>query len=327
MIWIILGVSLIALIVTLIFLFKISSQLSAQLNALKAEFNLQLRDSLQTLSDTHKTVGERLDSATKVFGSVATGLGELKESNKRILDMSKDITSLQELLRAPKFRGEVGETMLGNLLSQVLPKEYFELQFRFKTGDTVDAIIRLGENLVSVDAKFPLENFKRMIEVSDDDEKKVYHKKFISDVKNRIEEISSKYILPDEKTFDFALMYIPAENVYYETVIKGDFLSYSLTKKVIPVSPNTFYAYLQVICLGLKGLKIEGNIQKVIASLGRLQGDLDKFREDFRLVGNHIRNASFKYEDAEKKLEKFGDKLLNVHEAGQENLLTRENVT
>ncbi len=322
--WIVLAVSLTALVITLMFLFKISSQLSSQLNALKSEFNSQLQNSLQALSDTHKTVGERLDSATKVFGNVAVSLGELKESNKMILDMSRNISSLQELLRAPKFRGEVGETMLGNLLSQVLPKEYFQLQYRFKSGDAVDAIIRLGENLVSVDAKFPLENFKRMVEVSSDEEKKVFHKKFISDVKNRIEEVSSKYILPDEKTFDFALMYIPAENVYYETIIKGDFLSFSLSKKVIPVSPNTFYAYLQVICLGLRGLRIEGNIQKVIASLGRLQGDLEKFREDFRLVGNHIRNAGLKYEDAENKLERFSDKLINVHESNQENLLAKE---
>ncbi|MDP2940083.1 MAG: DNA recombination protein RmuC [Candidatus Omnitrophota bacterium] len=324
MIWMILGFSLSILFIALIFLFKTSSKLTSQLNALKDVFNKQLEDSLKTLSDTHKTVGDRLDNVTKVFGNVALSLGELKESNKRILDVGKDIASLQELLRAPKFRGEIGETMLGSLLSQVLPKEYFESQYRFKSGDCVDAIIRLGDNIVSIDAKFPFENFKRMVEVDNDEEKKVFHKKFISDVKNRIEEISSKYILPDEKTFDFALMYIPAENVYYETIIKGDFLSYSLSKKVIPVSPNTFYAYLQVICLGLKGLKIESNVQNVIASLGRLQGDLEKFREDFRLVGNHIRNASFKYEDAEKKLEKFGDKLINVHETHSQGLLQKE---
>lgn len=324
MIWVILGMALAGLAAVVVFLVKLSAQLNSQLSSLRNEFTQQLKDNVQLLQDTHKTVGDRLDMQTKLFGNVATSLGQLNEVSKGMLNIGKDISSLQELLRAPKFRGEIGETMLGNLLAQVLPKEYFELQYRFKTGDSVDAIIRLGDNIVCIDAKFPLENFKRMVEVNSDEEKKLFQKKFISDVKNRIEEISTKYILPDEKTFDFALMYIPAENVYYETIIKGDFLNYSLSKKVIPVSPNTFYAYLQVICLGLKGLRIEGNIQKVIASLGRLSGDLEKFREDFRLVGNHIRNAGIKYEDADKKLEKFSDKLINVHETHSQSLLEKE---
>lgn len=324
MIWVILGMALAGLAAVVVFLVKLSAQLNSQLSSLRNEFTQQLKDNVQLLQDTHKTVGDRLDMQTKLFGNVATSLGQLNEVSKGMLNIGKDISSLQELLRAPKFRGDIGETMLGNLLAQVLPKEYFELQYRFKTGDSVDAIIRLGDNIVCIDAKFPLENFKRMVEVNNEEEKKQFQKKFISDVKNRIEEISTKYILPDEKTFDFALMYIPAENVYYETVIKGDFLNYSLSKKVIPVSPNTFYAYLQVICLGLKGLRIEGNIQKVIATLGRLSGDLEKFREDFRLVGNHIRNAGIKYEDADKKLEKFSDKLINVHETHSEGLLEKE---
>lgn len=324
MIWVILGIALAGLAAVVVFLVKLSTQLNSQLGSLRNEFTQQLKDNVQLLQDTHKTVGDRLDMQTKLFGNVATSLGQLNEVSKGMLNIGKDITSLQELLRAPKFRGEIGETMLGNLLAQVLPKEYFELQYRFKTGDSVDAIIRLADNIVCIDAKFPLENFKRMVEVSSDEEKKQFQKKFISDVKNRIEEISTKYILPDEKTFDFALMYIPAENVYYETIIKGDFLSYSLSKKVIPVSPNTFYAYLQVICLGLKGLRIEGKVSNVIAGLGRLQGDLGKFREDFRLVGNHVRNASIKFEDAEKKLDKFNDKLINVHDTHSEGLLEKQ---
>ena len=312
MIWIILGIMVVGLVVAVIFLTKISSRLNNQLNTLKSEFNQQLEKNVNIMQDTHKTVGERLDNATKVFGDIATSLGQLKEANKRIFEVGRDISSLQELLRAPKFRGEIGETLLGNILSQVLPKDYFKLQYRFKNGNTVDAVIKLAEHLVSVDSKFPLENFQRMIETDNEAEKKSFQKKFISDVKSRIDEISDKYILPDEDTFDFALMYIPAENVYYETIIKGDFLRYSLSKKVIPVSPNTLYAYLQVICLGLRGMKIEGNVQKIILSLSRLEGDLNRFRDDFRLVGAHIRNASVKYEDAEKRLDKFSDKLISV---------------
>jgi len=317
MIWIILGVAVVGLAIVVIFLVKISLQLNNQLSSLRNEFNQQLNNNVKLLQDTHKTVGERLDNATKIFGDVATSLGQLSEANKRILEVGRDISSLQELLRAPKFRGEIGETMLENILAQVLPKDHYKLQYRFKTGDTVDAVIKLAGHLVPIDSKFSLENFKRMVETDNEAEKKSFHKKFISDVKVRIDEISTKYILPDEKTFDFALMYIMAENVYYETIIKGDFLKYSLSKKVIPVSPNTFYAYLQVICLGLRGMKIESNVQKVIASLSRLEGDLTRFREDFRLVGTHVRNASVKYEDAEKKLDRFSDKLSSVEHSKQ----------
>jgi len=285
-----------------------------QLNNLRKDLSERLRETQETLKDTEKTVDEKLE----VFGTISTRLGELGEANKRLLEVGRDISSLQELLRAPKFRGEIGETFLGNLLSQVFPKkESFQLQYQFKNGDTVDAIIRIGNNFVPVDAKFPLENFKRMIESSSEEEKKSYRKSFLSDVKARINEISSKYILPDEGTYDFALMYIPAENVYYETIIKEDLLDYSLPRKVIPVSPNTFYAYLQVICLGLKGLVIERNAKEILANLGRLGGDLAKFKEDFTLVGTHLSNAARKYSEAEKKLDRFTDKLTNSQDIKQ----------
>ncbi|MFH1359521.1 MAG: DNA recombination protein RmuC [Candidatus Omnitrophota bacterium] len=296
---------------------QLANTMDKQLETMRGELNARLNETSRAIAETHKTVGERLDNATKIFGTVATSLGQLQEANKRLLEVGQDIASLQELLRAPKFRGEIGETMLENILAQVLPKDHFELQYHFKTGDAVDAVIKLADHLVCIDSKFSYENFKKMIEADHEDEKASYQKKFIKDVKNRIDEISAKYILPDERTFDFALMYITAENVYYETIIKGDFLSYSLSKKVVPVSPNTFYAYLQVICLGLRGMKIESNVQKIIASLNQLQGDLKKFDESFKVVGSHIRNAATKYTEAEKKLERFSDKLISVEQSKQ----------
>ena len=229
---------------------------------------------------------------------------------EQIFEVSKDISGLQNLLRAPKFRGEMGETLLGNLLEQVLPKDHYKLQHGFKSGETVDAIIRLGSNIVPVDAKFPLENFQAFLASPNEDEKNNFSKKFTADVKNRINEIASKYILPDEGTFDFALMYIPAENIYYETTIKQELLSYALGKRVIPVSPNTFYAYLQVILLGLKGMQVERNAREILANLARMQQDMSRFGEDFRLVGTHIQNALRKYEEADKKLDRFQDKLV-----------------
>ncbi len=303
------GLFLIAILMAAALFFKISSQTSAQLNGITNQLNERLKEMSSTILETHRGVGERLDNTVNIVGGLQKSLGRLEETNRQIYEISKDISGLQDLLRAPKFRGQMGETLLGNLLAQVLPKDHYSLQHQFKSGETVDAVIRLGANIVPVDAKFPLENFQGFLKAAGEDEKNGFSRKFIADVKNRINEIAGKYILADEGTFDFALMYIPAENVYYEATIKQDLLGYALQKKVIPVSPNTLYAYLQVICLGLKGLQVERNAKEILASLGRLQQDLTRFSEDFRLVGSHVKNALQKYTDAEKRLEKFQDKL------------------
>lgn len=291
---------------TLIIVLKISSQVNERLN----QMNL-------TMQESHKMIGQNLSSATNVFGNVREQLGRLEETNKQIYAVGKDISSLQELLRAPKFRGQMGETLLENLLSQVLPNDHYQMQYRFKSGDAVDAVIRLGERIVCIDAKFSLENFQKMLDAKDEQEKNIHRKKFIQDVKNRIDEIASKYIIPAENTYDFALMYIPAENVYYEVVIKEDIFSYGMAKKVIPVSPNTFYAYLQVICLGLKGLKIEENAKAILKNLSTLGVEINKFKEDFDTLGAHLSNAKTKYDDSQKRLDKFSDRLSNIQENKQ----------
>ncbi len=303
----ILGVLFLVLCVgVLALIFKISSQMNDRLNQMS-----------QALQESNKIVSQNLGNTVSVFGNVKEQLGRLEVTNKQIIDISRDISSLQELLRAPKFRGAMGETMLENLLSQVLPKQHYSSQYRFKTSDTVDAVIRLADRLVPVDAKFSLENFQRMLDAQDEQSKSLYRKKFIQDAKNRIDEIASKYILPHENTYDFALMYIPAENVYYEIVIKEDLFSYGLSKKVIPVSPNTFYAYLQVICLGLRGFKVEENAKAILKSLSTLDIELNKFREEFGILGGHLNNASTKYVDSQKRLEKFTDKLSNMQDHRQ----------
>lgn len=303
------ALSLVSIIVIVWLVLRISSQANLHLNTMVGQFNERLKEMSNLIKETHRGVGERLDNTLSIIGIVQKSLGRLEETNRQIFEISKDISSLQNLLRAPKFRGEMGETMLGNLLAQVLPKDHYELQYQFKSGEAVDAIIRLGANIVPIDAKFSYENFKAFQEASVEEEKVAFRKKFISDVKNRINEISGKYILPDEGTFDFAFMYIPAENIYYEATIGQDLLSYALSKRVIPVSPNTFYAYLQVICLGLRGLQVERNAKEILNNLSRLKQDVVKFDEDFHLVGSHIKNALQKYTDAEKRLDKFQDKL------------------
>jgi DNA recombination protein RmuC len=306
MIWIAGVLFLFLFIIIVAVVLKISSQVNERLNQMN-----------QSLQEANKIIGQNLGSATSVFGNVKEQLGKLEKTNQQIVEISKDISSLQELLRAPKFRGSMGEVLLENILSQVLPVGHYQMQYRFKSAEAVDAVIRIGERLVPIDAKFTLENFQKIQDTQDEQLKNTFRRKFIQDVKNRVDEIASKYILPQENTYDFALMYIPAENVYYETIIKEDIFSYSMSKKVIPVSPNTFYAYLQVICLGLKGLKIEENAKNILKSLSALSIEINKFKDDFDVLGKHICGASAKYEDSQKRLDKFTERLTGIQDTKQ----------
>jgi DNA recombination protein RmuC len=298
-----------------------------QLGQITTQVNAQLGQVAQQLQKSTGDLNTRLDNAARVVQEVSKGLGSLSEATKQIFDVGKDIASLQEILRAPKLRGVLGELFLGDLLSQILPPAHYTLQHRFKSGEAVDAVIRLGQNLVPVDAKFPLENFKRVLETTSEEDRRTAKKKFTGDVKKHIDAIAGKYIVPDEGTFDFALMYIPAENVYYELIIKdeaGDtdkgLLNYSFVKRVIPVSPNSFYAYLQTILLGLKGMHIEEQAQEILRNLARLSGDFRKFQEEFELVGKHLSNTKMRYDEADKRLEKFGDKLQSLADADRKVL-------
>jgi DNA recombination protein RmuC len=279
-----------------------------------------LREQLrQSLENTNQIFSQRIETTNKVMSDVQKDLVRLEESNKRIYEVGKGISSLQEILRAPKIRGTIGEFLLSDLLSQILPERHFSLSHQFKSGERVDAVIHLGKRLVPVDSKFPLDNFRQLIEAKSDQDKRFYRKRFERDVKGHIDSIARKYILPDEGTYNFALMYIPAENVYYEILVKTDatleeksIVDYSMEKRVIPVSPNTFYAYLQTILFGLKGLEIERSAQEIISTLASLRGDFSRFTKDFNLIGTHLRNASRCHESADRKLQWFGDKLEQV---------------
>lgn len=292
------------------------SLLTDQLRAINEQVNQQLQLVNQQLQNSSGQIGERLDSAREVISRVSEKLGELSKTSEQIHEVGKNIATLQEILRPPKLRGGLGEQFLGELLSQILPPEFFTLQYTFSSGERVDAVVRIGEKLVPIDSKFPLDNFKRVVECKTDEERKGYQKIFYRDVRKHVDDIANKYILPQEGTYDFALLYIPAENVYYETITKDEsfgeekgILNYALTKKVIPVSPNSFYAYLQVIILGLKGLQIEKDALKIQALLSGLKKDIGGFQEDFQLVGKHLINAMNKFEEARRRLDKFSFKL------------------
>lgn len=285
------------------------SLMQQQISQLTQNINQQLQNMSGQFQKTTGHIGSTI-------GDVKKGLGKMEEVTREVLEKAKNISNLEDLLRAPKFRGGLGELFLGDLLGQILPPVHYDLQYKFKSGEIVDAIVRIGSNLVPIDSKFPLENFKKYLSEENSKEKEDFRKKFVSDVKKHIDEIAKKYILPDEDTYDFALMYIPAENIYYETILKDEsfgeersIFSYAIQKRVIPVSPNSFFAYLQVIVLGLKGLQIEKSAKSIFQALARLQGDLSRFKTDFQMLGTHLVNAKGRFDDAEKRLERFSDKL------------------
>ncbi|HEV8306235.1 MAG TPA: DNA recombination protein RmuC, partial [Methylomirabilota bacterium] len=283
---------------------QVQVAVNTQLQQVTGEVNRRLQEGMALIQGAQTAIGHRLDQAATAVSQVHGQLGTLTEATRRMAEIGRDIAGLEQILRAPKIRGGLGEILLERALGEILPGGTYRLQHAFRGGDKVDAVIVLGDRLVPVDSKFPLENFRRLVEEPQEDRRRQVRRGFVRDVRNRVDEIAKKYILPDEGTFDFALMYIPAENVYYEVVVKdedeGDdsVLAYALSRRVIPVSPNSFYAYLQVILLGLKGLRVEQNAREILATLGRLTGDLTRFREHFDTLGKHVTNAKNKYEEA-----------------------------
>ena len=315
---------------------SLSKEGDEKINALRTEWSNTLSKNtdliLKQLNNMNTSVGSQLNNTAKVFGEVRESLGSLDERTKQIYEVGKDISSLQEILRVPKMRGGLGELFLENLLEQIMPhRDFYELQHTFKSGERVDAVIRIGKKLVPVDSKFPMESFSRVIGAKNDDDKKRSKKEFIRAMREHINSIADKYILPDEETYDFALMYIPAENVYYEAIIKDDdfgdqrsIFSHAISRKVIPVSPNSFYAYLQVIILGLRGLGIEEKTQDVINKLVALKGSLEKFEIDFDKIGSHIENIKSSYDRAENRLEKFNSKLSTIDSLDRKKQLEKK---
>ncbi len=287
--------------------------LQQQLNSLQQRLDAFGQTVTHNLQQSTASMNTRLDKAAEV-------VGDLREKVGQIHEVGRAAQELVHIMRAPKLRGGMGELFLGDLLSQVLPPEHYKMPHRFKSGEAVDAVIRIGSRLVPADAKFPYENFKRVIEAATESERVAARKQFLRDVKKHVDAISTKYILPDEGTYDFALMYIPAENVYYETIIKEDsvedrqLFSYALAKRVIPVSPNSFYAYVQTILLGLRGMKVEERAQEILGELSRLRGDFAKIQDNFRILGRHLSNASGSFNETDKRMSKLDGKLAQIEE-------------
>jgi len=242
------------------------------------------------------------------FAGLQKQVGEMTEQAHQLSDLSKSVTAIEHVLRAPKMRGNFGEEQLETLLGLVFAKQQFVLQHRFSTGEVADALLVLPPGNVAVDSKFPLENFRRISENGNEDERKSSRREFLRDVRRRVDEIATRYIRPAEGTLPFALMYVPAENVYYETIIRDDdgfqLYRYCLEKRVVPVSPNSFYAYLQTIMVGIKGLQVGQRADAIVREIESLRIELEKFGKAYETIGQHIRNASSKLEEGTRLLTK-----------------------
>jgi len=291
---------------------QVGALLKNQLDSLTKQVGEQLKTTLEVSERSSGKIDARLDTAARVIGEVKEALGKLGEANQRVYEVGRDIASLQEILRSPKLRGGLGELFLGDLLAEILPRERYTLQHTFQSGETVDAVIRLAERIVPVDAKFPLASFARLKQVDDGDARLKIKRELIRDVRKHIDAIAAKYIRPGEGTLDFALMYIPAENVYYEVITRDeglpedyDLFSYAVSHRVVPVSPNSFYAYLQTILLGLNGLRLAENITSVLGRLGELETAFGRVDADFQVVGKHLRNSLNRFQEAQGHLQAF----------------------
>ncbi len=258
-----------------------------------------LKSTGQRLEVQNKSFNERLDHAARVIGDVNKNIGEFSEIGRGMKD-------LQEFLSSPKLRGNIGEQVLKELLKQFLPNESFNLQYTFKSGEKVDAAIMTTGGIIPIDSKFPLENFRKM------QKDLIYKKMFESDVKKHIDDISKKYILTDEGTIDYALMYIPSEVIYYEIANNQDLFDYAQTKRVLPVSPTTFYAYLKAILMSFEGQKIEKQAKEILSSLRAIKKDYGKVEENLNVMQKHLVNATNMMSNVYSSFTNLGNKIDNT---------------
>ena len=265
-----------------------------------------LQTQSKTISDSlHKStqsMNERLDNAARFIAQVSKEVGQMSEIGRSMKD-------LQEFLKSPKLRGNIGEEVLKDLIAQMFPKNSFYLQYSFKSGEKVDVALKTEAGLLPIDSKFPMENFQRMVGAETKAERKRVKKTFVSDVRKHIRDISKKYILPEEGTMDFALMYVPSEPVYYEIANIPDLTDYARKHRVYPVSPTTLYAHLQMILLSFEGKKIEARSKQVFRMLRAINKDYEKTENVLQVLGKHINNAYNQFNNALQSFSLLGQKL------------------
>ncbi len=328
--------TIIALIIGLIILGVLFATLSA-LKKLKEPKNdqglLMLQNQMNEVTRTLDTkLGEstkmlqtQFGTSTKIIQEVTERLTKLDETNRQVVGFADQLRSLQDILKNPKQRGVLGEYYLETLLKNVLPPDIYQMQYAFKDGEIVDAVVFVGkkpnEKIIPIDSKFSLENYNRLVEAKDPSEKDRLEKLFVNDLKNRITE-TSKYIRPEEGTTDFAFMFIPHEAIYYDLLINKvgavteeteNLIQRAAGKyKVLIVSPTSFLAYLQTVLQGLRALKIQESakeIRKRVEELGKHLGNYDSY---FKKIGTHLGTTVNMYNSASKELGKIDKDVLRI---------------
>lgn len=261
-----------------------------------------------TLIEWLKSTGTKMDRQNEEINR------RLQESARSIGEMSeigKSMKDLQEFLASPKLRGGLGEQVLKVLLEESLPRNSFALQYAFRNGTKVDAVIKTDSGIIPIDSKFTMENFKKM------HTDKTFEKDFIRDVKSRVDEIASKYILTDEGTVDFALMYVPSESVYYEVVnSESDLMNYAYKRRVMPVSPSTFYAFLRSVLLSFEGQRITAEIKSIQQNLRAIHQETGKFAEILTTLQTHINNSYHTMSRVSTQFANLSQKVNSIHNLG-----------
>ena len=265
------------------------------------------------LRHSSEALQKQFSESSKLIKDVTVNLEQIKSTNKQVLGFSEKMQSLENILKNPKQRGILGEYFLESLLGHVLAPNQYQMQYKFKNGEIVDAVIFFKDKIIPIDAKFSLEKYNRLMEEKDEKRRTQLEKDFKMDIKNRIDE-TSKYIRANEDTTDFAFMFIPAEGIYYNLLIyktgtldvnSHDLVEYAFKKHVIIVSPTSFYAYLETVLQGLKALKMEESVKDIIKKVGELGKHLNSYETYLDKMGNHLGTTVNMYNSAYKEFRKI----------------------
>jgi DNA recombination protein RmuC len=246
--------------------------------------DLTRQEMQKSIDSTSRSINERLDNAARVIGSVNKELGQMQQ-------IGKSLSYVQDFLLSAKKRGTIGEQIMEEMLKQSLPAHMYTIQYRFRSGETADSVVKIGDKLIAMDSKFSMENYRAYINAETDEQRDAMRKLFVKDIKKRIEEISKKYIAPAENTLDFALMYVPADGVFNEISDDVEIYEYARNKRVHMVSPSTFYYFLQVLLIGLQRERINEQAENILKIIQGLRQDSDKFNANLGVLTKHITNA------------------------------------
>jgi DNA recombination protein RmuC len=281
----------------------------------------KLKEQNEAMQNQAKVMWERLDNASKVIGGVQKQLGSIEE-------FGKDMKDLSNVLKSPKLRGGLGEQFLYDIIGDTLPKDFYATQYKFKNGAVCDAVIFSANGIIPIDSKFSMENYKAMVDSDNDKDRDSYRKEFTKDVKKRIDEIATKYILPDEGTTEQAVMYIPSESIYYELITNNQpVIEYSNQRKVVLSSPNTITFLLKTILIAYKQTQLNKSATEIMRSLDGLIVEGSKFNEELEVLEGHVVRTSKSMENVKSRYGKLFGKMEKMHEleATEQKLLETEN--